>query len=90
MELDDYHVVQDQKNKGLYVELNNTTSKVLHNDKYYKNYKRTANRKSIDTFANAHDKRFDTIEKNPPSLTSCKKVLGRTFDGMKDRTELFP
>ena len=65
MDLEDYHLVQDGNTKKFYVVENKVESKILENDLYYKNYKRTGKRKSIDTYNNAHDKRFETIQKDP-------------------------
>ena len=65
MDLEDYHLVQDCNSKNLYVVKNNNHGTILEKDDYYKNYKRTGKRKSIDTYHNAHDKRFETIHKDP-------------------------
>lgn len=47
-------------------------------------------RKPIDSFVNANDSRFETIDKSPRCLTNVKNIANVNFKNQDRRGSLFP
>ena len=55
-----------------------------------RNFGRQNDRKPIDSFTNLNESRFEPIQKSPKNLSNVKKVTGLSFEGYKERGNLFP
>ena len=87
--LRDYHLIRDKGTTNFYIHPNKvgtTLCQFKNNPNFYKKMK---DRKPIDTFVQANDSRFDSIEKSPKVSTKVKKVTGLNFDGYEKRGALF-
>ena len=88
--LEDYHLVKDKNTATFYLQDNRVKDPLDKLKPNVRRFERQNNRKQIETFYKCNDSRFEPIEKSPSNLTSVKKVTGLSFNGYKERNNLFP
>ena len=87
--LKDYHLIRDKNTSDYYIHPNKVTTTLCQFKNNPNFYKKMKDRKPIESFFQANDSRFDSIQKSPKVLTNVRKVTGLDFDGYEKRGALF-